>query len=643
VARRLLFDLEGDGLLPELTKIHCIAAVDPDTRQRFSWRPHELPQAYETLASADELWAHYGLGYDFPALEKVAKLVIPIKKRRDSVVTAKLKFPNLRETDGGLVLTGRLPKELHGSHKLKAWGFRLGVQKADYDGPWGEWSEQMHSYMDQDVETLLAIWDHLKVDEYSQQAIELEHRIQLVCNAIEEAGWPFDVEAAKQLHTQITAERALLEQELIAEKGFGSWYEPKAKRKFTGAVLAELAALPTPFLPGAGGGQSPKILVGTAIPFVPKRDNHKLGYVAGAPCTQIEKVTFNPSSRPHIHKRLMKLGWKPTTFTDGGQPKIDEPILLDLAEEFPAASKLIRYLMLDKRLGMLADGNGAWLNVVKDDGRIHASYNPMGTVTGRAAHFSPNIAQVPALKDRKGRVQPFGAEFRSLFYVPPDWGSQIGADMEGLELRCLAHYLDPFDGGEYGRLVLDGDVHTFNQQAAGLPSRDNAKTFIYAWLYGAGNGKIGKIVSKSAAVGKQLSEAFLAKVPAVARLKQSVKTEIIALHNWLYGLDGRLLPIRSDHSALNTLLQSAGAILCKQWVCDAWDALQAAGLVHGWRGDFVFLGWIHDELQVAARKGREEQVAQILTDCARSAGTPFNFRVRLDSKAKTGHNWKDCH
>lgn len=639
--RRLLFDLEGDGLLPELTKIHCIAAVDPDTRQRFSWRPHELSQAYETLASADQLWAHYGVGYDYPAMKKVAKLVIPKHKQRDSVVACKLKFPNLRETDGGLVLCGRLPKELHGSHKLRAWGFRLGVPKADYEGPWGEWSEQMHSYMDQDVETLLAIWDHLKVDEYSQQAIELEHRIQHVVNAIEEAGWPFDVEAAKKLHSQITAERAILEKELVEE--FEYWYEPKNKTKFGNNILAELHALKTPFLPGSGGGQNPKILIGTPIPFVPRRDNAKLGYVAGCPCTQVEPVTFNPSSRQHIFKRLMKLGWKPTTFTDGGQPKLNEPILLDLAEQFPAATKLVRYLMLDKRLGQLADGPNAWLNLVKDDKRIHASYNPMGTVTGRAAHFSPNIAQVPALKDRKGRVQPFGAEFRALFYVPPEWGVQIGADMEGLELRCLAHYLTEFDDGEYGRMVLDGDVHTFNQQAAGLPSRDNAKTFIYAWLYGAGNGKIGEIVGKSAKVGKQLSEAFLAKVPAVARLKQSVKQQVQELHNWLRGLDGRLLPIRSDHSALNTLLQSAGAILCKQWVCDAFDALEAAGLVHGWQGDFVFLGWIHDELQVAARKGREDQIAQILTDCARAAGKPFNFRLRLDSKAKQGQSWKDCH
>jgi DNA polymerase I-like protein with 3'-5' exonuclease and polymerase domains len=289
--------------------------------------------------------------------------------------------------------------------------------------------------------------------------------------------------------------------------------------------------------------------------------------------------------------------------------------------------------MLEKRLGQLADGKQAWLKQVTN-GRIHARYNPNGAVTGRATHYNPNIAQVPSVG------APLGRECRELFCVPDGW-SIVGADMSGLELRCLAHYLAPMDGGEYAKVVCEGDVHTHNQTAAGLETRNQAKTFIYAWLYGAGATKIGKIVGGNAKQGKVLIDRFLEALPAVAGLKQKVAHNVRIAGN-LRGLDGRLLPIRSEHAALNTLLQSAGALLCKQWVCDSYDAL-AQWYVPGWDGDFVFLGWIHDELQIACRGGLEEAVGDFVTTCAKEAGVPFKFRVPLNSDYKVGRTWADTH
>lgn len=599
--RRLIFDIEGDGLLDTVTRIHCIAAVDPDTGERLDWKPDQLSDAYSTLQSANTLYAHFGIGYDYRALDKVAGVRFPTSVEQDTVVAARLIHPDLKTSDTSLVRRGVLPGNLHGSHKLEAWGRRLNCHKAAYEGPWDVWSPEMHDYMIQDVEATYALWKHLDLDKQSQQALTLEHRIARVCNEMTAAGWPFDRDKAVALHAQMQTEYAALERELVAE--FGTWQEID------------------------------KV-------FVPKRDNARFGYKAGVEVTKYKDVTFNPTSRQHIFKKLMELGWKPEVFTDSGLPRVDDAVLETLADDFPPATKIARYLMLSKRLGQLADGNQAWLRVLGPDGLIHASYNPNGAVTGRASHFNPNIAQVPALKNRKGGIQPFGRECRELFHVPEGW-VQLGADMSGLELRCLAHYLAPMDGGEYARVLLEGDIHSFNQRAAGLPARDMAKTFIYAWLYGAGAAKIGKIVNGTAAQGRALIEQFLEAVPAVATLKGKVANNV-GIEGQLRGLDKRLLPIRSEHAALNTLLQSAGAVLCKQWVCDAYDTCSQS-YTPGWSGDFVFLGWIHDEIQIAVRQGLEDKVGEIVTTCAKEAGKPFGFRVPLASEYKTGRSWADCH
>ena len=597
---RLLFDLESDGLLPELTKIHCIAAVDPDTGEEFSWKPWQLAEALEALSQADTLLGHNIIGFDLRALEKVYGFRSSAK-HIDTLVLSRLIYPNLTDTDGELVGRKVLPGKMHGKHSLEAWGYRLGEQKIAFDGPWNTWSEEMGYYMEQDVRTNFKLLQHLNYEDYSPQAVELEHRVARVCQGITEEGWPFDMEKATTLHAQLIGEQARIKSELIAD--FGSWEELDRE-------------------------------------FVAKRDDKKRGRVKGELVKVYKTVEFNPGSRQHIFKQLQLLGWKPSVFTEGGQPKVDEEILSSLEDKYPQAKKLTRFLMLEKRLGQLAEGNNAWLKLVQN-GKIHAGYIPNGAVTGRAAHFQPNIAQVPALKDRKGREQPFGKECRELFHVPKGW-KQIGADMSGLELRCLSHYLTPLDDGAYAKVLLDGDIHSFNQKAAGLPDRNMAKTFIYAWLYGAGAEKIGKITNGGKAEGSKLISQFLRTVPAVKSLRDKVAYNISAVGH-LKGLDGRRLPIRSEHSALNTLLQSAGAILCKQWLADSYDALVTKGLKHGWSGDFVILGYIHDEIQLAVREGLEEEAGRIVTECATRAGEPYNFRVRLDSEFKIGTNWSECH
>ena len=207
---------------------------------------------------------------------------------------------------------------------------------------------------------------------------------------------------------------------------------------------------------------------------------------------------------------------------------------------------LSEYLLLNKRIGQLATGKQAWLKMEKK-GRLHGRVNHMGAVTSRCTHANPNMAQVPSVG------AAFGVECRSLFHSPQGY-SLLGADASGLELRCLAHYMAAYDGGSYASVVLEGDVHTTNQEAAGLPTRNNAKTFIYGFLYGAGDEKIGKIIGKGSTEGRRIKNKFLKKLPALKNLKDAVSLAAKE-RGWIKGLDGRIIPIRHSHAALNTLLQ----------------------------------------------------------------------------------------
>jgi DNA polymerase I-like protein with 3'-5' exonuclease and polymerase domains len=590
---RLAFDIEANGFLDTVSKILCIEAYNVDTDETYSFGPSISDQnkAIDLLKQATVLIGHNIIGYDLPVLKKVWGLefdATPV----DTLVVARLIHSNLKETDSTLVQTGRLAKELYGSNSLKAWGQRIGESKQEYEGGFEEWNQEMQDYCAQDVRTLVKLWRYLKVDQYSQQAIELENDIAKVCIHMERNGWTFDKDKAIDLYAKLAARRDELHAELIAK--FGTWEEP-------------------------------------AGVLIPKKDNKARGYKAGVPVQKYKTVEFNPNSRRHIEKKLRELGWKPEVFTDGGAAKLDEAILSRI--EGPEAQLLVEHFMVVKRLSQIGDGDEGWLKALDANNRIHGRYNTMGTVTGRASHYSPNLGQVPANK------KPFGKECRELFTVPKGW-VMVGADMQGLELRCLAHYMAYFDDGAYADLVINGDVHTENQQAAGLPTRDNAKTFIYAFLYGAGDAKIGKIVKGTAKDGTRLKQAFMQKFPALKRLRDMVEQS--STKGYLKGLDGRHIPIRSAHAGLNSLLQGCGAILCKRWVVDSFNEV-CKKYKPGYEGDFVFCGWIHDELQIACRAEIADDIGNIIVKCAQNAGEPYGFSVRLDSEYIIGANWSETH
>jgi DNA polymerase I-like protein with 3'-5' exonuclease and polymerase domains len=349
--------------------------------------------------------------------------------------------------------------------------------------------------------------------------------------------------------------------------------------------------------------------------------------------TKTKTVPFNPGSRDQILKFLQdKYDWKPEKRTKGGNASLDEEVLSGLT--YPEAPLFLEYFSLQKLLGMLSEGKESWLNHVKD-GRIHGKVNTAGTITGRSSHVSPNLGQIPSTRSFMGK------EVRSLFYAPEGM-SLVGIDASGLELRCLAHYLDHWDYGQYTQVVCEGDVHTTNMLAAGLPNRDSAKTFIYALLYGAGDEKIGSIVlpdgtkDRKKDAGLVLRTRFMQQLPAYGALVKKIN-EQVDTKGYLVGIDGRRLTIRHRHAALNTLLQNAGAVACKTaWVI-LFEKLRAQGIKA-----YPALN-VHDEAQILVASEHASEVGRLGVASIQEAGIKLGFKCPLTGAYRIGRNWSETH
>ncbi|MBT61130.1 MAG: hypothetical protein CMA63_06245 [Euryarchaeota archaeon] len=330
-----------------------------------------------------------------------------------------------------------------------------------------------------------------------------------------------------------------------------------------------------------------------------------------------DKVTiFNPGSSKQWAERLgEKYQWIPDT-TESGNPIVDEETLKSLS--YPEAVLGLEYRDINKKIGMVTD----WIKRCRD-GRVHGRTNSQGTATGRASHSQPNLAQVPS--DHACRAL-FGPACK-------DW-VQVGCDLSGIELRCLAHYMHPYDNGSYSNEILEGDIHTANQNAAGLPTRNDAKTFIYALIYGAGDAKIGSIIGGKSKQGKEIKKRFFEHIPALHKLMEAAQFKA-RKSGQLKLLDGRSVLIRSDHKALNTLLQGAGAVISKAWILLAKQYLK--DIPH------ELMAWVHDELQVSCPADRAEEVGNLLVKAAQDAGTRLEFAMPVDAEFQVGKDWSECH
>jgi DNA polymerase I-like protein with 3'-5' exonuclease and polymerase domains len=665
---RFLFDIETNGLLDELDRIHCLVLIDADTGAVHDFADQKgyvpIQLGLDMLRDADEIIGHNILGFDLPAIRKVHPGWWAKGKVTDTLVLTRLLFADIKDKDfrarEAAIKRGnepRLPGNLIGLHGLKAWGFRLGFQKGDFheDADWSRWTKEMHDYCIKDVQVNKKLYDMLtekfELSEWAT-AIDIEMRFAHLIFLQEQHGFRFDEKAANELEGRIRIRKSEAERQLY--ELFDPWWVgtkiQTPKKTMTKFVEAPWGGCTRIVKKPTGDTYQHTFKTGRTVTRQVKVEVEQRGYwehvEEGVKFQKVELRVFNPGSRQHIADRLKRLyGWEPEEFTQSGEPKIDDDILSALP--YPPAQSLAEYFMLDKRLGQLADGKQAWLKQVRN-GRIHGRVNTLGAVTGRCTHSHPNVGQVPSIENAKGKV-PYGADCRALF-LPDEGHVLLGCDAAGLELRCLAHFMK--DGGRYAKIVLSGtkeegtDIHTMNQKAAGLPTRSNAKTFIYAFLYGAGDQKIGSIVAPNAGaeeqrrVGRALKNKFLKNTPGLAGLIKAIKKAAVE-KGWIRGIDGRRVSIRSSHAALNSLLQNAGAVAMKLAPVLLYERLVAEG--YKWGEDFAQVAHVHDEMQITVRPEIAEYVGEVACWAIDEAGKQLGFLCPLAGEAEIGSSWKETH
>ena len=580
--KSLVFDIETDGL--DAKKIWCISALDVDTEQQYSYGPSELSDGFELLLKADKLIGHNIIGFDIPVINKLTGLNLMDKELVDTLVLSRL-FNPVRE----------------GNHGLERWGYALGSPKIEFD-QYDSYSVEMLKYCEQDVYLNYQVYKALKKESkgFSRQSVVLEHETNKILSQQREHGFLFDVEEATKLLGVLNSRLA----EIVNK--INECFKPKQEvRKIFRRYSPQKKLLKT----GVDNfGKNTRVT-----------DEEYTALKTEAFVERVYVKDFNPASRQQIGEYLQDFGWEPLEHTPTGQPKIDEKILSQI-KGIPEAEVISEFLMIQKRISQIS----SWFKELDEDTfRVHGFVNHNGTITGRMTHRNPNMAQIPSSSSS------YGKECRACWTIPKGY-KLVGIDASGLELRMLAHYMND---EEYTNEILNGDIHTTNQKLAGLESRNQAKTFIYALLYGAGDAKLGTVAGGGKSVGRNLRKSFISNLPSFKALKDRVAGA--SAKGYLKALDGRKLYIRSEHSALNTLLQGAGAIVMKQALIILNDKIKDL--------DAHFVANVHDEWQIEVREDLADTVGKLGVEAIIEAGKVLKLKCPLDGEYKAGDNWSETH
>ena len=402
--------------------------------------------------------------------------------------------------------------------------------------------------------------------------------------------------------------------EILTQQELHGWYfDESAARNLESTLRREMEET-TNLL----RGQHP-FVAGTV--FTPKRNNRTQGYIEGAPFTRLKEL--NPTSRDHISWILQThYGWIPSLMTSkSNKPIVDEPVLKDIGTDI--ALHFLRLLELTKALGMISEGVNAWQKLCTKS-RIH-HHCSVATQTFRCAHRSPNLAQVPS-----------DERFRKLFTASPGL-LMVGADLSGIELRMLAHYLARYDEGRYSKILLTGDIHATNAERIGI-SRKQVKTVTYAFLYGAGDVKIGHSIDKqlnddkARKKGREVRKAYIAAIPGLKELLEAVHKA--SERGYVRGLDNRHILVDSRHKSLNYLLQGSAAIIAKRWMVLTYKRLPESAKQ---------VAFVHDELQYECSQSHVDDLKFILEASAEEAGDYYKMRCPVAAESKSGQTWADVH
>lgn len=606
--QKLVFDIETNGLLDKLSKIHCIVAIDPDTNEVFSYDNKQIEAGLEKLATADILIGHNITGFDIPAIELVSSGYSLSRTMHDTLLISRMLYlTTLKDTDYARLKFGAFPKNLVGLHSLKAWGYRLKMHKGTFADStnWQTYSPEMLDYCTRDVAVTCALYKHLlKISQTKHIPIEAYEK-EAVANYWltygEMNGIGFDQVAAASLYARLSTEREEAAASLKLE------FPPKT------------------------------VSIGL---FTPKRTNKRLGYVEGVPVQKQKVQEFNPNSTAHIADRLTNIyGWKPNEFTPTGLPKITEAILKPL--NYKPIPDLIKFKNAQKLIAQLAEGHVNWLKLVKNH-KIHGRTFCTGTRTGRMSHSKPNMAQIPSRTD-----------VRKLFRPTRDNWWYHDTDLSGIELRILAHYLAKYDDGLFASIVATGDPHEMFMEWTGIRDRNIQKSFTYALIYGAGSQKLGELIyldkllwnpdpmgmGNAERLGLQATETIMKELTGYESLAKTA-SEADKKRGEIRLIDGRKAKTAGEHSALNTLIQGSASVVLKYWMADAYEMLEASKI----KSEVQFVAAIHDELLFEVSSTEiGSRLTLLVKQALAKTEAHLNIKCPLTLTSQMGGTWAEVH
>ncbi len=598
---KVIADIEANGLKPD--QIFCIVCKEHESGKIHKFVDKRWNTEYPSLEDFDEFsegvthWVfHNGLGYDLPVLKRLRGLNVTIPNQTDTLVLSRL-FGCLRE----------IPKGVKSAHSLEAWGLRLKFEKDHYD-QWEYYEQEMLDYCVKDVEVLHKTYNYLMREGkgYSEFSIKLEYETTLVLREQQTTGWYIDERKAMVLHAELTTRAKeiedVIESEFLPLPKYIKEVVPKINKDGTMSVVG--------------------------LKFLGEQMEN-----VGGPLSRIKWQLFDLNSPTQKVQRLEGY-WDPYIKTPAGSWKLCEENLSTVHDNAPSGLKLLaEYAMVSSRYRMVEN----WLDNTWGDSRVHGRVISVGSATHRMAHQSPNSANIPS-------HGPYGKECRELWTVEDTRTRRIcGVDAAGIQLRMLAHYMNDKD---YIEAVCHGDIHETNLEAMGIDkgillpdgtheARPTAKTFIYAYLLGAGDAKAGQIIGGTSKDGRNLKATFLDSLPALAALKErAVKA---AKRGYMIGLDGRRIHIKSAHHSLSAYLQGGETILMRLAMVNAYKEARQRNL------DAHQVGIIHDEFQWDCHKDVAEDVKELLCRHIIKAGEILKTKCPMDADGSIGYSWAETH